>query len=341
MKSSFLLRICQAACVGAFFFLLTHSGLVLFYAGKGLSAWAASVVPVLLPFIILSKFWICYDIPSLLFRAAEKFVPGKQYAALSAALFLLGLSSGFPIGAVFVRHFYQQHIFDKKTAEILLPLCSFVSPMFLIGYIRPLTGFEGTEWNLFVLSVYLPLLFLFIKCFLFPKKAGRRDRHKAPVHPMAPADRKNVRAGKIRHSRQNQVGSQSGTEKKTASSIRDIWLSSLEIIFTIGIYMMLFSILFGLVLDEPSLRTPYMEILLSNLEITTGIAHAAGMPSLTGVVRGMVLAGITAAGGLCTAAQVYSTTFDCSFSMSRYLLIKGICALLSALLFGLSGSLLL
>lgn len=102
-------------------FLLTHSGLVLFYAGKGLSAWAASVVPVLLPFIILSKFWICYDIPSLLFRAAEKFVPGKQYAALSAALFLLGLSSGFPIGAVFVRHFYQQHIFDKKTAEILLP----------------------------------------------------------------------------------------------------------------------------------------------------------------------------------------------------------------------------
>ena len=293
MKTSFLLKICQIACIISFFFLLTHSSLVLDYAKSGLSSWAFSVLPVLLPFIILSKLWIYYDVPQLFYRAVCRALPGHSHAAVCLTVLLLGLSSGFPVGAIFVRYFYEKGILSKRAADGLLPLCSFVSPMFLIGYVRPLTGY----------SKYYP---------------GERASHANQHHPAQQASRpvqdKNVKTA-------------------SPSTLRDVWLSSLEIIFTIGIYMMLFSILFGITLHEPMLRHTVTEITLSNLEITTGIGWLSRMSALSGIVRGAVMAAVVSLGGLCTMAQVHSATISCPFSMSRYLLIKVNCALLSAGLF--------
>ena len=146
MKHSLFLRICQAACLLAFFFLLTHSSMILAYAKAGLSSWACSVLPVLLPFIILSKFWIYYDIPQLFYNAAGRALPSHRQAALCITVLLLGLSSGFPVGAIFVQHYYKEGILSKRAAEELLPLCSFISPMFLLGYVHPLTGYHGITW---------------------------------------------------------------------------------------------------------------------------------------------------------------------------------------------------
>lgn len=302
MKHSFLLRICQTICIFSFFFLLTHSALVLYYAKIGLSSWACSVLPVLLPFIILSKFWIYYDIPQLFYHAAGKTLPHHKHAAICTAILLLGLSSGFPIGAIFVQYYYKEGILAKKEAERFLPLCSFVSPMFLIGYVRPLTGYSGIPWYIFVFCLYLPVLFIFSKeIFFAPNTETKPSFHTSSTTPL--------------------------------SSIREIWLSSLEIIFTIGLYMMLFSILFGITLHEPLLRSTFMELLLSNLEITTGIGWISKMSALSGIPRGTIMIMSIAMGGLCTLAQVYSTTIESSFSMKKYFFTKIKCALLSGGLF--------
>lgn len=305
MKSSLILRICQITCIFSFFFLLTHSALVLDYAKDGLTSWAFSVLPVLLPFIILSKFWIYYDVPQLFFHTARRLFPKHGNAALYITVLLLGLSSGFPIGAVFIRYFYEEGVLSKRSAEELLPLCSFVSPMFLIGYVRPLTGYDTINWWIFVLCLYLPL-FLYFEKFLFWGKWTSERKCTFAV--------KKVK-----------------TFQK--STLRDVWLSSLEIIFIIGIYMMLFSILFGITLHEPLLRNTIIEVLLSNLEITTGIAWLSRMSAFSGAVRGALMAAVVSMGGLCTMAQVYSTTFGCFFSMRRYLQIKLFCSLIAAGLF--------
>ena len=314
MKHSLFLRICQAACLLAFFFLLTHSSMILAYAKAGLSSWACSVLPVLLPFIILSKFWIYYDIPQLFYSVAGRALPSHRQAALCITVLLLGLSSGFPVGAIFVQHYYKEGILPKRAAEELLPLCSFISPMFLLGYVHPLTGYHGITWILFVLSLYLPLFVCFPGVL---RKTADHTENK-----------------KYRHAVTGRKAALTEMPKTARpSSLRDIWLSSLEIIFTIGIYMMLFSILFGLTLHEPLLHHTAAQIVLSNLEITTGIAWLSEMSALSGTVRGAVMATAVSLGGLCTMAQVYSTTFSSDFSMRRYLFIKGKCAFLSALLF--------
>lgn len=325
MKTSFLLKICQIACIISFFFLLTHSSLVLDYAKSGLSSWAFSVLPVLLPFIILSKLWIYYDVPQLFYRAVCRALPGHSHAAVCLTVLLLGLSSGFPVGAIFVRYFYEKGILSKRAADGLLPLCSFVSPMFLIGYVRPLTGYTDADWYLFVLSLYLPLLLCFGS--LLVSRAGHHTSKYYPGERAPHANQHHPAQQAPRHVPYKNV--------KTASpsTLRDVWLSSLEIIFTIGIYMMLFSILFGITLHEPMLRHTVTEITLSNLEITTGIGWLSRMSALSGIVRGAVMAAVVSLGGLCTMAQVHSATISCPFSMSRYLLIKVKCALLSAGLF--------
>lgn len=293
-------RICQLLCMIAFFFLLSHSELVLYYAREGIRTWAISVLPVLLPFIILSRFWIYYEVPGLLFQASQKALGKHASLSLSATILFLGLTSGFPVGAIFVKYFYDKQILTKKGAEELLPLCSFVSPMFLMGYVRPLTGYRGALWILFVLALYLPLLF----CFAM-----------------------GIRRGIIRATPgKNMIYS---SEK---SSIREIWMSSLEVIFTIGIYMMLFSILFGLAIHQPILRKTYLEILLANLEITFGIGWIAGMPTIKGIVRGIILAASVSFGGLCTMAQVYTIVSESDLSLKRYIQIKGKTAVLSAIL---------
>lgn len=347
MKSSIVLRICQIACILSFFFLLTHSALILEYAKDGLSSWAFSVLPVLLPFIILSKFWIYYDVPQLFFHTARRMLPGHSRAALCLTVLLLGLSSGFPIGAIFVRHFYEDGFLAKREAEELLPLCSFVSPMFLMGYVRPLTGYKTLYWWLFALSLYLPLFLYFGKFLFAHRKHTALRSFSAKIRPSF--DRKlasarnndEVTANKQffiskteSGKRKTEAGKMTIKKAKTMqkSTLRDVWLSSLEIIFTIGIYMMLFSILFGITLHEPLLRGTVTEVLLSNLEITTGIAWLSRMSAFSGAVRGALMAAVVSVGGLCTTAQVYSATFGCSFSMGRYLRIKSICALMSAVL---------
>lgn len=320
MKKNVFLRLCQLLCLFFFFWLLTHSDLVLSFARKGIRSWAFSVLPVLLPFIILSKFWIYCGIPEMFFAAAKRTFPGHHRLTLSASIFFLGLVSGFPVGAVFVAHYYQQNLLSKKTAELLLPLCSFISPMFLLGYVRPQTGYTGSSWYSFVFSLYLPVVFFFYKAC----QSGEITTPEAVPHAMPPVSRP-VSRKKVPAER---------------SSIRKIWLSSLEIIFTIGIYMMLFSILFGLALHEPLLQSPLTEILLANLEITTGVQWLAHSASLKGFFRGMVLSATVSFGGLCTAAQVYSITLDQPdnqppLSLGKYLQKKGQCALASALLFAL------
>ena len=272
--------------------------------------------------------------PSCFFTLQDECFPDTA-GRLSALLFF---SSGC---------FYEEGFLAKREAEELLPLCSFVSPMFLMGYVRPLTGYKALYWWLFALSLYLPLFLYFGKFLFAHRKHSALRSFSAKIRPSFDRKLASVRnydevtankrffiskteSGK----RKTKAGKMTIKKAKTMqkSTLRDVWLSSLEIIFTIGIYMMLFSILFGITLHEPLLRSTVTEVLLSNLEITTGIAWLSRMSAFSGAVRGALMAAVVSVGGLCTTAQVYSATFGCSFSMGRYLRIKSICALMSAVL---------
>lgn len=306
MKKGLFFKLCQMICILLFFLLLSHSALVLHYAKRGLFSWAFSVLPVLFPFILLSKFWIYFRLPQSIYRIALRLLPRHGLLAPPLTVLCLGLCTGFPVGAVFICHFYEKGLLSKEDGERLLPLCSFVSPMFLAGYVRPLFSLDDRTWLCFLVSLYVPLLLFFWAEFLCRKNDGQPR----------PGTRIFLTA-----------------KKEAAPHIREIWLSSLEIIFMIGIYMMLFSILSGMVLEEPLFDHWVAGLFLCNLEVTTGVERLALLGGLPSVVRIPALCFVVAFGGLCTAAQIYSVIYESRLSMKKYFGTKGACGLLSALLF--------
>lgn len=154
-----IFRLAQVLCCLSFILMLLQYSLVLKYAKEGLFVWASCVLPLLLPFIILSKFWIRYEIPQLFFKQVHRLVPAGTTIAISLPVFLLGLCSGFPVGAIFISHYYQQNLLNKRQAESLLPLASFVSPMFVV---RPLPDKSAGKIMDILSSLPLPTCFVML-----------------------------------------------------------------------------------------------------------------------------------------------------------------------------------
>ena len=173
-----IFRLAQVLCCLSFILMLLQYSLVLKYAKEGLFVWVSCVLTLLLPFIILSKFWIRYEIPQLFFKQVHRLVPAGTTIAISLPVFLLGLCSGFPVGAIFISHYYQQNLLNKRQAESLLPLASFVSPMFVAGYVRSQINLQEILWIYYLLCLYMPHIFLL---YIIDKKSEDR-----PAHPLSP-----------------------------------------------------------------------------------------------------------------------------------------------------------
>lgn len=314
-----ILRLGQILCFLSFIFMLSHYSLVLKYAKEGLLVWASCVLPLLLPFILLSKFWIRYKIPELFFYQAQKIFPGRPSISISFPIFLLGLCTGFPIGAIFISHYYQNRTLNRAQAESLLPLASFVSPMFIMGYVRSQTNLEGTSWLRYLLCLYLPVLlyYLFIHLFKTQKKikishtniyiSSRKDTTTAGIYT-------------------------SNKPSAAPSLTEEVFLPSLEIIFIIGIYMMIFSILSGMLTNLTFFQRPALTFFLANLEVTTGIHLLAVRQMCTPPIQHALIAATTSFGGICTMAQVQTVISDTDLSLKKYALIKTTTSFFSFLL---------
>ena len=83
-----IFRLAQVLCCLSFILMLLQYSLVLKYAKEGLFVWVSCVLPLLLPFIILSKFWIRYEIPQLFFKQVHRLVPAGTTIAISLPVFL-------------------------------------------------------------------------------------------------------------------------------------------------------------------------------------------------------------------------------------------------------------
>lgn len=320
-----IFRLAQVLCCLSFILMLLQYSLVLKYAKEGLFVWASCVLPLLLPFLILSKFWIRYEIPQLFFKQIQRFIPTDTTVAISLPVFLLGLCSGFPVGAMFISHYYQKNLLNKKQAESLLPLASFVSPMFVIGYVRSQIDLQGKLWIFYLLCLYLPVLL----CYLLLQIP---DSHMPAIHHMP---KKQRQANSFSFTRKDSAESFTNLSNKKSPALslsEEVFFPALEIIFIIGIYMMIFSILSGMLTSFPLFQAPIFTFMLANLEVTTGIHLFALKPFRSLQIQYALIAAITSFGGICTMAQVQTVLSDTNLSLRRYLAIKTGTAFMSFLL---------
>lgn len=134
-------------------FLILFSNNNLVAAKNGLSLWANCVVPSLFPFFIATELLSYTNVAQIIGKLLDKLmrplfnVPGEGAYAL-----ILGIISGYPVGAKIVIDLYENGKCSKSEAERLLAFTNNSGPLFIIGTVGILLFGNSTIGALLLLT---------------------------------------------------------------------------------------------------------------------------------------------------------------------------------------------
>ena len=284
---------------------------------EGLVLWYNNLVPLLLPFLLISGFFL---------SMIDWEHPNR--AGCLILLFLCGLFCGYPVGAIAIGRLYKNQVISKNFAHAIMPLCNNISPMFLIGYVcnQYLNGQINTINVLAV--IYLPQICYAILYYLLSKNSlhiSLFKQNKKTVH-RSPNDAKDL---------QIPLSETTGTMSEYAAA-QDIGISpsvienSITTITVIGIYVAVFSVLYNLAIACGG-NIPTFHILACYLEITRGLSELSVFP-LSSIQKTALILSVTSFGGVSSLFQSMHILKDTKLSFVRYTFGKCICAVFSYLM---------
>lgn len=320
----------RIACILFFLMLLLHPQTAVSGASAGLLLWYQTVLPTLLPAMILSDLLLRIHadayLTGLLHRPLEKLFHCSQDGSYAV---LIGMLSGYPMGAKTTQSLYDSGQITLSEASHLLHFCSQPSPMFLIGYVSLRMLSQGdpllhrSMLPLILLSVYGSA---WICCII--SHFTQKIRHTEGTYPHFDSQR--------------QKNSQKTTDASFLSMLEQSMMTSFEVLVKIGGYLILFSILEAFLSQAP-LPSQTLRILISGiLEMTTGIQTAAN--TLGGPRAAALCCMIVSFGGLSGYAQTRNVMSPILNRQCRYLswkFLQGILAYVLSLLLSAGGSLFL
>lgn len=283
------------------FFLLVHPQEGLTAARSGMGLWLNTLIPTLLPFIILSSILIHTGrIEKLLTPLASVFQFLLGVDVYGGYVFLLGMLCGYPMGAKLASDLYEAGKIHRKEALYLTTFCNHASPAFVITYLGQhcLKGTIPVYWLFVSLLAADFLCMLFFRFFIY---------HNQTIATTESYSEQNL-CTEWNHSAQKE----DTKEKKETSAaapmgnILDVSImNGFETITRLGGYILLFSILAGCIRHYWPFPPVYQYLLLGFTEITTGLnlIGASDLPINFCCVLSVTAA---ASGGLCILAQTRS-----------------------------------
>ena len=119
--------------------ILTHSSLSLAYAALGLNLWYEKMVPVLLPFMILSGTLIRMGMTDSLIRPVRPLF-GRIFRLPGPGIYviLVGFLCGFPMGARTIADLRNRQELSSEEGQYLLAFCNNLGPVYFLGFVLPL-----------------------------------------------------------------------------------------------------------------------------------------------------------------------------------------------------------
>lgn len=258
----------------------------------GLDLWFHTVLPSLLPFMILSDILIKANAVSFLMRPFSGFF--RHFLGLSPEggyAWLLGVFCGFPMGARLTADMYRRKKISRKEADYLLTFSNQSSPMFLSTYVI-LHGLENR-------GLTLPVFLIFYSSSLLTGLIFRISARRFHLSFNSP---------------KKEVPEQTSYGNLLDTSI----MNGFEVITRLGGYIILFSILSGLMMQLPSPIDTAAPFLSGLTEITTGI-HVLSGTALSQPFKFTAILCCTAFGGLSTVAQTSCMLSGTDLSLLTYL----------------------
>ncbi len=118
--------------------LLMYPPLSLEYASAGLRLWLTKMVPVLLPFMILSGIMIRMDLTENFVRLVHPLLHLLYGTSKNGSYtIVMGFLCGFPMGARIIGELYGSGRLSKEESARLLCFCNNIGPIYFLSYVAP------------------------------------------------------------------------------------------------------------------------------------------------------------------------------------------------------------
>lgn len=107
---------------------------VIYYVKDSINICYELIIPTLFPFFVCSGLLIYSGFASVISKYAQNIMrPLFNVAPAGAAAFIMGIISGYPLGAVTALQLYKCGSLSKSETERLLAFCNNSGPLFIIG----------------------------------------------------------------------------------------------------------------------------------------------------------------------------------------------------------------
>lgn len=295
-------------------------------ASSGVLLWFHTVLPTLLPFLIITNLLLHTGainvISRLLAPVLCRFFSVSPYGAF---VILIGFLCGCPMGSKVTADLLKKEAISEKEARYLLSFCNNTSPMFIVSYIL---------WqNLKIPALTLPLFTILTAAPVLLSFGFRRLYH-IPMQNkrFCSCSSSHMQGdGKLHKAFWHRSSPKAPIIENTSSSLDACIMNGFETITRIGGYIILFSILISFVSIIPVKPAALTALLLPSLEITTGITMICNAPLSTDgqIIQALAL---TSFGGWCAAAQTHAMIRETSLPFLPYIAEKLITALVTSLL---------
>ncbi len=285
-------------------------------ASTGLLLWFQKILPVLLPFVIISgliiRLGLISPISKILYPVLKYLFPVSPSGCYPI---LIGFLSGLPMGAKTVADLVQQKKINSLEGRYLVCLCNNASPMFILNYIA------ASELGVAKLGLVL--------CAILYLSAIFSARLAYPIKPLSILNSsKHYQTTMFATSLDEDKTSQKQPQTSLSTQLDSSILDGFTVVTKIGGYVILFSILssYLTMLPIPSI---FQSVLSCTLEITTGI-HQISLLNVSLSVKFFLSVVFTAFGGLSGLAQTQSVIHSSGLSTFFYFKIKLINAAFAA-----------
>jgi len=303
--------------------LILFSSTNLSAAQNGLKLWANSVLPTLFPFFIATELLCRTNFVQILGKFLNKFMkPVFNVPGESAIAIIMGIISGYPVGAKVVCNLYDNKICSKSEAERLLAFTNNSGPIFILGSVG-VSLLGNVELGKILLISHI--LSSFIVGFIF--RFWKRDQVDLTFRNYKSESKELIRVSNLGEILGDAI-------KKSISTILLIGgfvvlfsvvvsiLSSLEILTNLAYFLAKFGIPYDLSLS----------ILTGIIELTNGIQVASTAYLAFPVPCLLTCSFLLGFGGLSVLLQVFSIIAKSKLSIKSYFYGKTLQGILSVFL---------
>lgn len=311
------------SCICLFTILLLIFSNAIFESCKyGIKLWANSIVPSLLPFFIATELLGYTNIIYILGRLLDKLMrPVFNVPGISAFPLLMGIISGYPVGAKIVSTLKLKGNLTCEESERLLAFTNNSGPLFIIGTVG-IGLFKNTQIGILLLITHI--LASLTVGFLF-----RWWKSNSNLYP-----KKREEKGSQSIFSPKQISAENLGEVLSKSII-----NAINTVLLIGGFIVLFSVIISIlensriinissVLIEPALNVLRIPSTYSNgiisgiVELINGISKIALIPNKSISINIIICAFLIGFGGFSVCLQILSIISNAKISIKPYIIGK-------------------